>query len=104
MICDASGRVLAGRAPEHGEGVVIADVTPGRFAPAWRAPDRFWLHRRGALAAFTWWYQRLWGQRYYRDNVSGRHPASPSVAAAGARPTQVVAASGRSEAERAGGR
>lgn len=72
MICDASGRVLAGRAAEQGEGVVTAEIEPGRVTPKWRAPDRFWLHRRGAIAAFTWWYQRLWGQRYYPEHVSGR--------------------------------
>jgi predicted amidohydrolase len=85
MICDASGRVLAGRAAEHGEGVVIAEVEPGRVQPRLQAPDRFWLHRRGAIGAFTWWYQRLWGEPYYREHVRGRDPASPSVAAAGGR-------------------
>jgi predicted amidohydrolase len=72
MICDPSGRVLAGRAPEHGEGVVIAEVEPGRVTPSLQPPDRFWLHRRGALASFTWWYQRIWGRRYYPEHVAGR--------------------------------
>jgi predicted amidohydrolase len=77
MICDASGRVLGGRAAEQGEGVVIADVEPGRVEPALEPPDRFWLHRRGAIPAFTWWYQRLWGRPWYRENVAGR-PARPA--------------------------
>jgi predicted amidohydrolase len=72
MICDASGRVLGGRAAEHGEGVVIAEVEPGRVQPVLEPPDRFWLHRRGAIGAFTWWYQRLWGRPYYREHVAGR--------------------------------
>jgi hypothetical protein len=72
LITDASGRVLAGRAPEHGEGVVIAEVEPGRTQPVLRPPDRFWLHRRGAIPAFTWWYQRLWGRTWYREHVAGR--------------------------------
>ena len=77
MICDASGRVLGGRAAEQGEGVVIAEVEPGRVQPVLQPPDRFWLHRRGAIGAFTWWYQRLWGRPYYREHVAGR-AARPS--------------------------
>ena len=77
MICDASGRVLAGRAAEHGEGVVIAEIEPGRGTPMLQPPNRFWLHRRGAIPAFTWWYQRLWGRPWYREHVAG-HPARPS--------------------------
>jgi predicted amidohydrolase len=77
LISDASGRVLAGRAPEQGEGVVIAEVEPGRSEPVLRPPDRFWLHRRGAIPAFTWWYQRLWGRPWYRDHVFGR-PGRPA--------------------------
>ena len=77
MVCDASGRVLAGRAAEQGEGVVIAEIEPARSAPTLQSPDRFWLHRRGAIAAFTWWYQRLWGRPWYRKHVAGR-PARPA--------------------------
>jgi hypothetical protein len=72
LISDASGRVLAGRAPEQGEGVAIAEVEPGRSQPIRRPPDRFWLHRRGAIPAFTWWYQRLWGRPWYSEHVAGR--------------------------------
>ena len=72
LISDASGRVLAGRAAEQGEGVVIAEVEPGRSQPIRRPPDRFWLHRRGAIPAFTWWYQRLWGRPWYSEHVAGR--------------------------------
>jgi predicted amidohydrolase len=81
LISDASGRVLAGRAPEHGEGVVIADVEPGRTEPLRRPPDRFWLHRRGALPAFTWWYQRLWGRPWYGEHVRGRPARTAGQAA-----------------------
>jgi predicted amidohydrolase len=76
-ITDASGRVLARRAAGEGEGVVIADVETGRVPPLRQPPERFWLHRRGAIAAFTWWYQRLWGRPWYREHVSG-HQAAPS--------------------------
>ncbi|MFL5906169.1 MAG: carbon-nitrogen hydrolase family protein [Solirubrobacterales bacterium] len=72
MICDASGRVLAGRAAEHGEGVVAAEIEPRHVPPALEPPDRFWLHHRGVIPAFTWWYQRLWGRPWYREHVAGR--------------------------------
>jgi hypothetical protein len=35
-------------------------------------PDRFWLHRRGAIAAISWNTQRLLGRPWYRRNVRGR--------------------------------
>jgi predicted amidohydrolase len=84
LICDGSGRVLGARASEQGEGVVVADVEPGRVTPVLQPPDRFWLHRRGAVPAFTWWYQRLWGRPWYRKHVAGRPPRParrPPVAA-----------------------
>jgi len=71
-IVAADGRVLAARDRGDGEGVAIADVEPTRRPPLREPPDRFWLHRRGAAAAFAWNYQRLHGRRWYRDHVAGR--------------------------------
>lgn len=69
-ICSADGTVLARRGPEEGEGVVMADVEPVRRPPVADAPDGFWLHRRGALPALAWAYQRAHGRRWYRRRVA----------------------------------
>ena len=63
---DADGTILARRHWRDGEGVVIAEVTPGRRAPAAEPPDSFWLHERGAVATWTWNVERLHGRRWYR--------------------------------------
>lgn len=68
MIVAADGTVLA--AAGDGEGVVVADVSVGRSAPSSAAPERFWLHPRGALPAAAWHYQRVHGRRYYRRHVA----------------------------------
>lgn len=84
LICDGDGRILAERSGEAGEGVVVADVSLGRRPPSATPPERFWLHRRGALAAATWAYQRRHGRRWYARHVgpsgarpNAHHPASP---------------------------
>ena len=83
IVTDSDGRVLARRDRDQGEGVAIAEVEPGRRPSLREAPDRFWLHDRGAIGAFTWNYQRLHGRRWYRRNVAGRPPreARPRVPA-----------------------
>ena len=73
-ITDATGRTLARRAREDGPGVAIADVELRRTAPAAEIPSGFWLHRRGAMAAATWAYQRVHGRRFYRRHTRGRPP------------------------------
>jgi predicted amidohydrolase len=77
IITDADGTVLARRDRNEGEGFVIADVEPGRHTPLREPPDRFWLHDRGALAAFAWNYQRLHGRRWYPRHVRGRPAREP---------------------------
>lgn len=69
VIADASGRVLAGRYREQGAGIVVADVPLVRTQPR-KAPDRFWLHRRGAVAALAWAYQNPLCARRYRAAAS----------------------------------
>lgn len=64
-ITGGDGRVLAFRRREEGPGVAVADVATGRGAGA-SPPDRFWLHRRGAVAALAWAYQNPLGRRHYR--------------------------------------
>jgi predicted amidohydrolase len=72
LIADARGRVLAHRPAQAGEGIVVADVTLARLAPAEPVPDRYWLHRRGALPSLAWTYQRAHGRRYYRRGLAAR--------------------------------
>ncbi len=70
VIADAGGAVLARRDRDEGPGIVVADVTLGRRPPSATAPDRFWLHKRGPLAAAMWNVQRLHGRRWYRRHVA----------------------------------
>jgi len=74
LIADANGRVLARRDRREGPGFAIAEVDPGHTAPADDPPDRFWLHPRGPMPAFTWNYQRLLGRRWYASHVAHRPP------------------------------
>jgi len=68
-IVDADGTVLARRDRRDGEGVVVAEVTPGRREPLADLPERFWLHRRGAIGAWAWNAERLHGRRWYRRHL-----------------------------------
>ena len=74
QIADADGRVLARRGGSEGSGFVIADVEARRAAPREQVPDRFWLHRRGAMAVVTWNTHRVLGRRWYARHVRGRPP------------------------------
>jgi hypothetical protein len=64
------------RERREGAGVVVADIEPGRRPPLDEVPQRYWLHRRGPLAAFVWEYQRLHARRWYRRHALGRPPAT----------------------------
>ncbi|OBJ86753.1 carbon-nitrogen hydrolase family protein [Mycobacterium asiaticum] len=70
LIVAADGTVLACRDGGDGEGIVVAEVEVGRRTPRAEVPAGFWLHRRGALPAAVWHYQRLHGRRYYRRHLS----------------------------------
>jgi hypothetical protein len=72
--------VLARRDRREGPGVVVADVEPGRRTPVDDIPAGFWFHDRGALSAFTWFYQRHHGKRWYRRHTVGRPTAQPERA------------------------
>jgi predicted amidohydrolase len=75
VICSADGTVLARRANRQGPGVIMADIEPGRTAPTASIPDRFWMHRRGAVPALLWNYQRAHGRRWYARHALGRPTA-----------------------------
>ena len=69
LITAADGELLAFRAWHEGEGVVVAEVEPGRRAPLRNPPDRFWLHRRGVIPAISWNLHRAHGRRWYRRHA-----------------------------------
>ena len=74
VVADATGRALARRDRRDGPGFAIADVEPRRTTPLDEVPDRFWLHRRGLVPAFTWNYQRWLGRRWYARHTAHRPP------------------------------
>lgn len=81
-ITAADGRVLAFRGRDQGPGVVVADVVAGR-GPGISPPERFWLHRRGAVAALAWAYQNPLGRRHYRRTRERRLAAADRARAGG---------------------
>ena len=74
QIADADGRILARREGGEGSGYVIAEVQARRSESHEPVPNRFWLHRRGALPAVIWNTQRVLGRRWYERHVRGRPP------------------------------
>ena len=85
QIADADGHVLARRESTEGSGYVIAEVEAERSPPREEMPDRFWLHRRGALSTVAWNTQRVLGRRWYARNVRGR----PALSLEAPTPTSV---------------
>ena len=71
-IVDAHGGVLAWRGVDDGPGVVVADVEPERVDPTLEPGEGFWMHRRGAVPAAVWAYQRMHGRWWYQRHARGR--------------------------------
>jgi predicted amidohydrolase len=71
-VIDASGRIIAHRRPEQGEGYVIADVETGPHDSELEIPARYWLRKRGPLPFFAWHHQRWLGRRWYFKHVHQR--------------------------------
>lgn len=88
QVADAHGRVLARREGSEGSGYVIADVEAQRTEPDAQPPDRFWLHRRGALPALAWNTERLLGRRWYARHVRGRPALALDPTPQGASPAR----------------
>jgi predicted amidohydrolase len=80
LVTSADGELLAFRDRREGAGVVVADVAPGRRPPMRTAPQRFWLHRRGAAATVAWNVHRAHGRRWYPRHV--QRPAQIAEAVA----------------------
>ncbi|RJP14354.1 MAG: carbon-nitrogen hydrolase family protein [Candidatus Abyssobacteria bacterium SURF_5] len=66
QIVDATGNVLARRTREEGEGVITAEIQPGKVSATEEIPDRFWIPDLPLQIRFAWFYQNLHGRRYYR--------------------------------------
>jgi predicted amidohydrolase len=77
MIVNADGDVLAVRDRHEGPGVVIANVVPGKQTPLQEIPYDYWLHKRGAIPAFAWMYQRLHGKRWYGKHMADQNYGQP---------------------------
>lgn len=75
LIADATGKLLNIRSRDAGPSYAIADVEARRSEPLDRVPDRFWLHRRGAIPTLAWHSQRLHGRHWYRRHVRATYGA-----------------------------
>ena len=80
QICDATGKVLDFKAREDGDSFAIADVKAVR-SPGAPVADRFWLQRRGAVAAMVWAYQNRHGRRVYDQLDRTAATRDPAVTA-----------------------
>lgn len=68
QIVDGSGVVLARMTRDDGEGVITADITPGRRPPSLSCPERFWIPRLPILFRAVWSYQNMHGRWYYKKS------------------------------------
>lgn len=70
QITDGNGQVLARMTYEDGEGVIIADITPGQVAGAPAPiPDDFWTDALPEGAAMAWESLNPLGRQYYATTV-----------------------------------
>lgn len=70
QITDGVGRVLARMTCEDGEGVITADITPGKVAGASAPiPDNFWTGELPSMAAKAWEHLNPLGRQYYAATV-----------------------------------
>jgi predicted amidohydrolase len=70
QITDGYGKVLAHMTYEDGEGVIIADITPGQVAGDLEPiPDNFWTHELPSGATKAWEYLNPLGRQYYATTV-----------------------------------
>jgi deaminated glutathione amidase len=79
VVADARGRVLAVRTAEEGDGIAVADVTPGAVTPRRELPEGFWLQRRGLMPSLFWAYQNPLGRWQYRREHRPRQGSQPAA-------------------------
>jgi N-carbamoylputrescine amidase len=70
QITDGDGRVLARMTYEDGEGVITAEITPGKVAGASAPiPENFWTGELPPMAAKAWEHLNPLGRQYYAATV-----------------------------------
>jgi N-carbamoylputrescine amidase len=70
QITDGNGQVLARMAYEDGEGVITADITPGKVAGVSAPiPENFWTGELPLIALKAWEYLNPLGRQYYDTTV-----------------------------------
>jgi predicted amidohydrolase len=69
VIIDATGRIIARRGYDEGEGFVSAEITVGDEPLHELIPNNYWLRAKGFLPWIAWHYQRWLGRRWYRKHV-----------------------------------
>jgi len=67
QIVDRTGVVLARMKAEEGEGVIAAEIIPGRVSPTQSYSTSFWIPRLPVLFRFVWTYQNVYCRHYYRN-------------------------------------
>jgi len=66
QIVDGRGEILARRDHRDGEGVIVAEVMPGRVPqPAAAIPEEFWVPELPELILDSWKIQNAHGREYY---------------------------------------
>ena len=82
QVTDGRGNVLARMAYEDGEGVITAEITPGRVAGATEpVPQGFWTGELPPMALKAWERLNRLGRQYYDATVRpmlGGRPPSPA--------------------------
>jgi predicted amidohydrolase len=73
VIVDGHGQILARMAYEDGEGIILADVTPGQVAgPHEPIPEGFWIPELPQTTVTAWEEALVDGRKYY-DEVTVLH-------------------------------
>lgn len=68
-IIDSSGRVIASRRNEDGEGIVCAEIQLAAKPVKDNVPSHHWLMSRGFLPTIAWHYHGWLGRLWYRRHV-----------------------------------
>jgi deaminated glutathione amidase len=79
LVASSDGTVLAARHASQGEGIAVAEVELASSPAEHALPDRYWLYRRGLLAALSWHYQGWRGRRWREQRAVARPSLEPRL-------------------------